>query len=147
MRTAYAHARLSLRCRLCDQYHNLMNNWATTWQKCALRSAYSFLVSFMFVFKTAVHHWRFRFVKIIWAAAWQNQQNELCAQWRLRSAWASAQSDQSLRCRHKEPLDPYLPIECTAKTLIRLGGCPTKSPIKHIFARITCLSPSDQAPH
>ena len=25
------------------------------------------------------------------AAAWQNQQNDLCAQWRLRSAWASAQ--------------------------------------------------------
>ena len=26
-----------------------------------------------------------------WAAAWQNQQNDLCAQRRLRSAWASAQ--------------------------------------------------------
>ena len=30
-----------------------------------------------------------------WAGAWQNQQNDLCAQWRVRSAWASAQSDQS----------------------------------------------------
>ena len=30
-----------------------------------------------------------------WAAAWQNQQNDLCTQRRLRSAWASAQSDQS----------------------------------------------------
>ena len=29
------------------------------------------------------------------AASWQNQQNDLCAQWRLWSAWASAQSDQS----------------------------------------------------
>ena len=29
-----------------------------------------------------------------WAATWQNKQNE-CAQRRLRSAWASAQSDQS----------------------------------------------------
>ena len=28
-----------------------------------------------------------------WAATWENQQNELCAQRRLRSAWASAQSD------------------------------------------------------
>ena len=29
-----------------------------------------------------------------WAVSWQNQQNDLCAQqW---SAWASAQSDQSL---------------------------------------------------
>ena len=47
-----------------------------------------------------------------------------CAQRRLRSAWASAQSDQSLRFPHEESLDPYLPIERTAKTLIRLGGCP-----------------------
>ena len=32
----------------------------------------------------------------IWATTWQNQQNDLYAQLRLRSAWASAQSDQSL---------------------------------------------------
>ena len=32
---------------------------------------------------------------LIWAAAWQNQRNNLCAQQRLRSAWASAQSDES----------------------------------------------------
>ena len=31
----------------------------------------------------------------------------LCAHWRLRSAWASAQSDQSLRCLHEESLGPY----------------------------------------
>ena len=30
----------------------------------------------------------------------------LCAQRRLRSAWASAQSDQSLRCTHEESLGP-----------------------------------------
>ena len=35
--------------------------------------------------------------------------------------------DQSLRCRHEETLGPQLPIECTAKTLIRLGGCPVWS--------------------
>ena len=46
------------------------------------------------------------------------------AQRRLRSAWASAQSDQSLRCPHEERFCPSLPIERTAKTLIRLGGCP-----------------------
>ena len=28
----------------------------------------------------------------------------VCAQWRLRSAWASAQSDQSLRYQHEESL-------------------------------------------
>ena len=48
----------------------------------------------------------------------------LCAQRRLRPAWASTQSDQSLRCPHEESLGPYLPVERTAKTLIRLGGCP-----------------------
>ena len=48
----------------------------------------------------------------------------VCAQQRLGSAWASAQSDQSLRCLHEESLGPLLAIKRTAKTLIRLGGCP-----------------------
>ena len=60
----------------------------------------------------------------IWAAEWQNQQNGMCAQRRLRSAWASTQSDRSLCCPHEESLGPKLPIEHTVKTLIRLGGCP-----------------------
>ena len=51
----------------------------------------------------------------------------LCAQRRLRSAWASTQSDQSLCCPHEESLGSYLPIKRTAKTLIRLGGCPVWS--------------------
>ena len=33
------------------------------------------------------------------AASWQNQQNDLCVQRKLRSAWPSAQSDQSLMPR------------------------------------------------
>ena len=41
----------------------------------------------------------------IWAASWQNQQSE-CAPSEDRSAWASAQSDQSLRCPHEETLGP-----------------------------------------
>ena len=36
----------------------------------------------------------------IWAATWQNQQNDLCAQRRLRSVWASVQTDLSLRWAH-----------------------------------------------
>ena len=32
-----------------------------------------------------------------WATTRQNQHNDMCAQQRLRSAFASAQSDQSLR--------------------------------------------------
>ena len=38
-----------------------------------------------------------------WAAARQKHQNDLCAKRRLGSAWASAQSDHSLRCSHGEP--------------------------------------------
>ena len=43
---------------------------------------------------------------IKWASAWQNQQNDLCTQRRLRSAWASAQSDQSLHYLYDEALGP-----------------------------------------
>ena len=57
----------------------------------------------------------------IWAATWQNQQNDLCAQRRLHSAWASAQSGQSLHYPHE---GPKLPIERLVKTLISLCGCP-----------------------
>ena len=60
----------------------------------------------------------------ILVAEWPKQQNDLCAQWRIRSAWASAQTDQSLHSPHEETMDPCLPIEHTAKTLIRLGGLP-----------------------
>ena len=34
----------------------------------------------------------------IWAATWQKPTKWVCAQRRLRTAWASTQSDQSLRC-------------------------------------------------
>ena len=44
--------------------------------------------------------------KVKWDASWQNQQIYLCAQRRLGSAWAFAQSDQSLSCPHEETLDP-----------------------------------------
>ena len=43
---------------------------------------------------------------IIWAAAWQNPQNDLCAQRRLKSAWASTQSDQSSLGTHRVANDP-----------------------------------------
>ena len=36
-----------------------------------------------------------------------NKANKMtCAQRRLRSAWASTQSDQNLRCPHEETLGP-----------------------------------------
>ena len=43
---------------------------------------------------------------------------------KIRLARAFAQSDLRLRCPHEESLVPKLPIERTAKTLIRLGRCP-----------------------
>ena len=52
----------------------------------------------------------------IWAAARQTQQNGMCAQRRLRSAWAFT-SLISLRCPHEETLGPELPTERTVKTL------------------------------
>ena len=41
---------------------------------------------------------------------------DLCAQRRLRSAWASAQSGQSIRCTPDEDLGPNLPIMRTGNT-------------------------------
>ena len=58
-----------------------------------------------------------------WAAARQNQQNDLCAQRRPRSAWASARSDQSLRCTLNGWLKTQGFFMPTARTLIRLGEC------------------------
>ena len=48
----------------------------------------------------------------------------LCTQQRLWSAWASAQTDQSLRCVLNWQLRTQAFFMRTAKTLIRLGGCP-----------------------
>ena len=60
--------------------------------------------------------------KTIWAAAWQNQQNTLCA--KRISAWASTQCDQSLRSALYGESRTQCFFMRTAKTLIRLGGCP-----------------------
>ena len=46
----------------------------------------------------------------------------VCVQRRLRSAWASAQSDQSLRCALNGKLRTQAFFMRTAKTLTRLGG-------------------------
>ena len=44
---------------------------------------------------------------IISDATRENVPSEMCAKLRLRSACASAQSDQSLRCSHEETLHPW----------------------------------------
>ena len=43
----------------------------------------------------SIGYWVQLSIIVKWAATWQNQQNGLWLQRRLRSAWASAQSDQS----------------------------------------------------
>ena len=48
------------------------------------------------------------------------QQNDLCAQRRLQSAWASTQSDQRVRCAHQETLGCQLPIGRTAQADLSL---------------------------
>ena len=64
----------------------------------------------------------------------------LCAQRRLRTAWASAQSDQGFRCLHEETLGPQLSTERIAKTLNSLGGCPGWSE-SSLGARVILLVP------
>ena len=65
----------------------------------------------------------FTFLTILFLTIkWTGIQYCMCAQRRLRSACASEQSDQSLRCPPEDALDPLLPIECPSKTLIRLRG-------------------------
>ena len=69
--------------------------------------SHSFVRYFILVFiQTLLYCSYASTIIIIWAATWQNQQKWVCAQRRLRSAWASAQSDQSLRCPHEESLGP-----------------------------------------
>ena len=48
---------------------------------------------------------------------------DMCVQRRLRSACASAQSDQSLCCPHEETLHPWLIKMRPVKILIRLREC------------------------
>ena len=52
-----------------------------------------------------VHQWKLSVHETpIWAVAWQNQRINMCAQQRLRSPWASAQSDHSLHSMHDETM-------------------------------------------
>ena len=63
----------------------------------------------------------------LWAGTWQNKQGYMCTQQRLRSAWASAQSDQSLCWLQGVSLYPLLPFKRTANTMIRLGSSTGRS--------------------
>ena len=73
-------------------------------------------------------------VNIIWAASWQNQQNGMCTQWRLRSAWASAQSDQSSLCAQWVAKDPSL-LHADSEDSDQAGRMPR---LIWVFAGRTC---------
>ena len=88
-----------------------------------------------------------------WACTWQNQQNDMRAWWRPGSAWASAQSDQSLLsalrnlgsfASHWRNLGPLLPTECTVKThqTGRLPGWSESSLGAHVILLVlSCAGP------
>ena len=71
---------------------------------------------------------------IKWAASWQNQQNGMCAQRRLRSAWASAQSDQSLLCTQWVAMDPSF-LHADSEDSDQTGQVPR---LIWVFAGRTC---------
>ena len=54
---------------------------------------------------------------------WENVHSYMCAQRRLRSACASAQSDQSLRRQHEDSLHPWLSKAHPVKILNTLRKC------------------------
>ena len=56
----------------------------------------------------AKQKWVNVFYNAILAATWENVPSDMCAQRRLKSACASAQTDQSLRCPQEECLHPGL---------------------------------------
>ena len=68
----------------------------------------------------------YRNSKMIWARAWQNQQNDLCTRWRPRSAWALAHSDQSSLCTLGLAKDPRL-LHADSKGSNQIGQMPSWS--------------------
>ena len=81
----------------------------------------------------------------IWAAAQQNQQYGLCTQLRLRSAWASAQSDQSLRCQHGESLDPNS-YPLSAQRRLRSDWANAKADLSICWVHIlSCFRPHEES--
>ena len=51
---------------------------------------------------------------------WENMHSDLCAQQKLKSSFASAQSVQSLCCLHEETLHPCISKMHPVKLLMRL---------------------------
>ena len=64
---------------------------------------------------------------IICGATSENVPSNKCAQQRFKSAYTSTQSDQSLRCLHKETLHSWLSNTLPVKILIWLCECAGRS--------------------
>ena len=71
---------------------------------------------------TSVYEKNNNLAKINWAGAQHFLRDCVCAQQRLRSACASAQADQRLRCQPEYALGDWLLTERPAKYLNRLHG-------------------------
>ena len=102
--------------------------WNITWRFCPIDDAIkkTQYVSCILKVKCSRH--------IIWAYAWQNQQNDMCTQQSLRSAWASlnAQIDLSLRWAHRSFL---LVLSCSDLYATSIWNCDSSgnSHTEHIF--------------
>ena len=71
--------------------------------------------------ETLLEFFRFRYFKF--GHTWENVPSDMCAQRRLRSACAFAQSDQSLRCSHEETSLFWLSKMRRVTILIRQCEC------------------------
>ena len=100
-------------CHIFNHYKSQLGPWWAIWPFYILFNS----ISVISEWQEDYHDWfcALQGSKRIWATALQNQQNDLCAQQRLISAWASVQSDQSIHWPHEKTFGP-LHIERTVKT-------------------------------
>ena len=88
----------------------LLDMVSVYWAKLGLSNQSFILTSISFHFHFHIHSVKFSGGMFATncrdLAAWQNQQNDLYAQWTLRPTWASAQSGQSLLCVLRVDKDP-----------------------------------------
>ena len=102
-----AHAHLKNEFTEDEKYHNLMRNTVYNLASSVEKSTYH-MAEQRRPRRDCVDARAFAVrTNSIWTATWQNQQNDLCAQRRLWSAWKSAQSDQSLHCPHEGTLSTH----------------------------------------
>ena len=107
-----------------------------------IRAVWSGLGLYLWPVCSSIHQWFYKretetLIKILvllhnmadsyWISLWtvtlENIPFDMCAQRRLKSACASAQSDQNLCCPHEETLHPWLSRMRTTKIPIRLREC------------------------